>query len=481
MDYFKAEEIGKRSLSNLIQDNWAKNQSVGKGIKNAMSDKMKAFGKRVGANFTGMNIIRKLTGSNLLTALYGKVTGKSKSDIAYFTGRKKPKARRLGNIMALPGTESSSDGQTSSLLQSMFDFMVQSETIRQRRAETERSFREERDNEEERRHGQFIKALQLYTGVGNATKVEEKKEGGLLDTLKSIWDSFIAPFKWALDWLVNNKAFLLSLARFFAGPLGAAMLAGGAVIWLAEQLKEYFRNNVADMKVISPTEAANILKNGDQKQIDKAGGETYLRDVITNAPKRATEILARGDNREILAAGGVQKLKEIEKDIIDQPEKRNAMEDLSPTVTPRAVFAGNGLAKKSKEQKWDKEFGAYYDPVTGKRLEKAKPVDTPKPTVNKPQTATPVSQEPSAPAPATQPTAEPVSTAPTLGKINDSIAENNDLNLEQTTAGSSVSSPVILQNSKSNQLKDTPVSATASTRDETTILDIVRRNSMSQI
>lgn len=481
MDYYKADEIGKRSLSNLIQDNWlSKNQSVGKGIKNAMSDKMKAFGTRIKRNFTGMNMIKTLTGSNLLAAAYGKVTGKSKSDIAYFTGRKKPKARRIGNIMGLPDMESGDD-RTTSLLQSMLDFMVQSETTKQRRAETERSFREEKDNEEQRRHAQFLRVLSEFTGVGKVTKVEEKNNVSILDMIKGMWDSFIAPFKWALDWVMTNKKLLLSIARFFAGPFGLALLGGAAIVWLAEQLKQYFKENVPDMKIVSPTEAANLLSSGNQKDIDAfPGGEKALRSIIENGPKRAKEILARGDKQEIIDAGGEKKLKEIEKDIIVQPEKRDAMQDMSPTVTPRATFAGTGLARKSKEQKWDREFGPYYDPITGKRLEKAKPVESVTPAM-KPATATPVQEAPAkSPEPA-QPTAAPVSATPPLGKINDSIAENNTLNLEQSTGGSADNKPVVLQNSKSNTLKDTPISATATTRDETPILEHVRRLSASPI
>jgi hypothetical protein len=478
MDYFQADRIGKRSLSDLSQDNWNSGQSLGKGVKNAMSSKMSALGKRIGKNFTGMNMIKTLTGSNFLTAAYGNLTGKSKSDIAYFTGRKKPKARRIGNIMGLPGMESGED-KTSSLLQSMFDFMVQSESSKQRRAETERSFREEKDNEEQRRHEQFIRVLAEFTGVGAATKVEEKKSGSILDMIKGLWDSFIKPFKWALDWVVNNKTLLLSIAKFL-GPLSVAALGAGIIVWLGEQLKEYFRNNVPDMKIVSPSEAAGLLQ-GNQKDIDKfPGGEKALRDIIANAPKRATEILARGDNKEILAAGGEKKLREIEKDIIAQPPKRDAMLDMGTSTTPREVFIQNSKkTKKAAAEYWDKELGPYFDPITGKRLEKAKPVEaapTPVKPVASPEVA--AANDPREPI---QPTAAPVSTAPTLGKVNESIAENNALNLEQSTGGSSDNTPVVMQNNKSNHLKDTPISATATTRDQTPIMEHVRRLSASPI
>lgn len=479
MDYFKADKIGKKSLSNLIQDNWLSGQSMGKGIKNAMSDKMSALGKRIGKNFTAMNMIKTLTGSNFLTAAYGKITGKSKSDIAYFTGRKKPVAKRLGNIMGMPQSDGGNIGETTSLLQNMFDFMIKSEDAKQTRLQTEKAFREERDNEEEQRHQQFLKALSAFTGVGAATKVEEKKEGGFLEMIKSMWDSFIKPFKWALDWVLNNKTLLLNIARFFAGPLGIAMLAGTAIVWLADQLKEYFRNNVPDMKVISPTEASNLLTNGTQKDIDNfPGGEKALRDIIDNAPKRATEILARGDKREILAAGGEDKLKQIESDVVTQPPKRDAMKDMAESVTPRKVFAGNGLARKSKEEKWDKQFGLYYDPETGKRLERPKLPENAAATPV-PKVATP--EPPKAPVEPEQ-KATPVPTAPPLGKVNDAVAENVDLNLaEQTSSGGSDGKPIIMQNNTSRKLSDSPIPATASTRNEVPILERVRTMSTSPI
>ena len=481
MDYFTADRIGKRSLSDLSQDNWMKNQSVGKGIKNAMSEKMKAFGKRVGKNFTGMNMIKTLTGSNFLTGMYGNLTGKSKSDIAYFTGRKKPKFSRGDHLRSLidPNGSGSSE-KTNSLLQSMLDFMTQSEIIKQRREDTERSFHEEKDNENQRRHEQFIRVLSEFTGVGAATKVEEKKSdsGGLLDMIKGMWDSFIAPFKWALDWVMNNKKLLLGIAKFL-GPLSVAALGAGIIVWLGEQLKEYFRNNVPNMNVKSPSEAAAILQNGSANDIRAAGGEEFLRDIIQNSPKRAKEILARGDTREILAAGGIPKLKEIENDIIAQPPKRDALKEMESSVTPRKVWAGTGSARKSKEIDWDIKFGAFYDPETGKRLEKAKPVES-APTLVRPE-ASPEVKAANDPREPIQPTAAPVSTTPTLGKITESIAENNTLNLEETTGGSSDTKPIVMQSNKSNHLKDTPISATATTRDETPIMEHVRRLSASPI
>jgi hypothetical protein len=468
----KADKPNNGPLSKLNQ-NRTSTINADESVKYAMSNKMKDFGPKVKKNSSGMNMLKMLTGSNLISALQKGITKKSKFNI----GKRKTTSGRTINIvnriMGLPdggsGINSMNEeniSRNNDVLQKMFNFMILTETIRQRRSETERSFREERDNEIQRRHEQFLRVLSEFTGVGAATKVEEKKSGGILDMLKGLWDSFIKPFKWALDWVMNNKKLLLSIARFFAGPLGVAMLAGGAIIWLAEQLKEYFRNNVPDMKIVSPSEAANLLSSGNQKDIDKfPGGEKALREIIENAPKRATEILARGDNKEILAAGGEKKLKEIETDIIAQPPKRDAILDMSQTVAPREKFIKYGRGTKATNAaKWDKEFGPYYDPETGKRLQKINPIE-PMPKETKESV----------------PTAAPVSTAPTLGKVNDSIAENNALNLEQSTGGSSDTKPIIMQNNKSNQLKDTPISATATTRDQTPIMEHVRRLSTSPI
>lgn len=421
MDYRVASNIRGKSLSSMMADNITSGKSIGSSISGAISNKLKARATGIKEKFDPMNIAKFMTGGGRLApAILGKITGRSQADINYFAGDKtrKESLTKLPSMMESP--QENVGSSSIEVLSNMLAFMRKTHEENIKRRNIEKQFTEEKANETQRRHDEFLEVLKTYTSLDTtATPVTKKDEGnGILELLKNMVEGmiqkFLAPFKWLMD----NKALLLNIFRLFGGPLAGIFAGGAAIVWLAEQLKDYFRENVADMKIIGPTEAANLLLNGNQKDIDKfPGGEKALRDIIENAPKRATEILARGNNAEILAAGGVDKLREIEKDIIAQPAKRDAMQNMKESVTPRAVFIEKGRGTKTTNAaKWDREFGPYYEPETGIRLDLVikKEGQPATPTVPEAQktsepTATPVPPVPQAGAPA------PVSTETQAG------------------------------------------------------------------
>jgi hypothetical protein len=510
MDYRIASNIRGKSLSSLITDRITSGGSVGSSIKGAISDKLKAKGTGIKEKFDPMNIARAMTGGGKLApAILGRITGRSQSDINYFAGDKNKSSSytKMPSVGQVPSE--GFGGSAIEVLNKMLSFMQKNREDDLKRKQISMSFEEEKQSEEQRRHDQFLKVLKDYTSLsGGTTTIVKKEEGegflsGLMDTIKSmistavsgvltVVNGLIDGFKKSLEWLGDLKILmstlggnaatkLLSLGRFLLNPftigLFAAIAGGAAIMWLGEKLKDYFRENVADMKIIGPTEAANILLNGNQKAIDKfPGGEKALRDIIENAPKRATEILARGDNAEILAAGGVDKLREIEKDIIAQPAKRDAMQDMAPFVAPRAIYAGNGSAKKSKEQFWDREFGPYYDPETGKRL-------------NLLNSSTAGAGRGSVESAATDPrrldlqtpTTTPIPEMPASSAVVGKIQENNDLNMQSTLTAGGSSAPSVSVNSSSTSVPDQTVTSTATTRDDTPILDLVLKRAKAQV
>ena len=511
MDYRVASNIRGKSLSSLITDRITSGGSVGSSIKGAISDKLKAKGTGIKEKFDPMNIARAMTGGGKLApAILGRITGRSQADINYFAGDKRKKSSSHTKMPSIGQVPSEGFGGSAiEVLNKMLSFMQKNREDDLKRKQISMAFEEERQSEEGRRHDQFLKVLKDYTSLSGGTTTIVKKEedggflSGLMDTIKSlistavsgvltVVNGLIDGFKKSLEWLGDLKILmstlggnaatkLLSLGRFLLNPftigLFAAIAGGAAIIWLGQKLRDYFRENVADMKIIGPSEAANLLLNGNQKDIDKfPGGEKALRDIIENAPKRATEILARGDNAEILAAGGIDKLREIEKDIIPQPAKRNAMQDMAPSVTPRAIYAGNGTAKKSKEDFWDKNFGPYYDPKTGERL-------------NSPLDLTAGAGRGSAASAATDPrrldlptpTTTPVPETPPSSAVVGKIQENNDLNMQSTMTAGASSSPSVSVNNSSTSAPDQTVTATATTRDDTPILDLVLNRTKSRV
>ena len=474
MDYRVASNIRGKSLSSLMTDRITEGGSIGSSIKGAISDKLKAKGTGIKEKFDPMNIARAMTGGGKLApAILGRMTGRSQSDINYFAGNKNKASSytQMPQMTTPPG--GGLGGSAVEVLNKMLSFMQKNREEDVKYKETEMSFQEENQSEEERRHTKFLKVLKDFTSVKTTTLVDKKETGGgggmfdgIMEILKGMFDKFMEPFKFLWD----NKDKFLGILRWMSGPLGLALLGTGAIMWLGEQLRDYFRENVEDMKIIGPTEAANLLLNGNQKDIDKfPGGEKALRDIIETGPKRATEILARGDKAEILAAGGADKLREIEKDIIAQPAKRDAFKEMSPSIAPRAIYAGNGTAKKSKEDFWDKNFGPYYDPKTGQRLDllNSSTADAGRGSAESAATGP---RRLDLPAATTTPVPETPATSAVVGKIQ----ENNDLTMNAlATSGGSSSGPSVSVSNTSSSEPDKIVTSTATTRDDTPILNRV--------
>ena len=89
MNYYDAARIRKKGFANLMTDKLASGQGVVSSFRGALSDRSKAKSLAMKEKFDPMNIAKFLTGgSNLATAIVGRLTGRSKEDIGYFTGKR---------------------------------------------------------------------------------------------------------------------------------------------------------------------------------------------------------------------------------------------------------------------------------------------------------------------------------------------------------------------------------------------------------
>ena len=90
MNYQKAQKIRGQSLSDLIAETIASGGGIGSSIKSGISQKTQAKMTGVKQTLDPMNIAKFMTGgSNLAPALLGRLTGRSKKDIQFFTGKSK--------------------------------------------------------------------------------------------------------------------------------------------------------------------------------------------------------------------------------------------------------------------------------------------------------------------------------------------------------------------------------------------------------
>ena len=349
-------------------------------------------------------------------------------------------------------------------------------------------------------HAEIIKALTGKKYVKSTVSKEKKDEGGgifggIFDFIKgliskveeSIADimKLIRPILDILKSSVLNTLSKILTVFATGGILGGFLLAASAAalaIWLLKEGSDYLskliKENMPSLGTgVTAQNAADILKTNDEEFITKSGGKEHLESIITGGADRAQKILDRGDKQEINHAGGEKVLKQIIED-----EKKSGKvaipkdsEKDARVAKPKPTGSGS-LGIKAKER-WEEKHGINskdpLDPITGLPFPpksatppgssggaSASPASSASGAPSAaPAAATPASTTSATPAststPASTPSASPATTAATpmpaqasdIGQRAQAATEkNNDMQIQQNSGGSI--KPINIDNSK---------------------------------
>lgn len=425
MEYRVAKNIRGRSLSSLITERITEGSGIGSAIGRSVTQKLKATGTGIIEKFDPLNMVKFATGgSRLAPAVLGRITGRSQSSIQYFAGDRQSTERRSYTPLSRALPKSNFGGSSLNILNEILNFLRESYNKDVQRKETEKSFVEEKEVEEQRRHKEFIEVLKTYTALPSyaaplAGKPEEKKDptGGILDTVKKMIAAAVEGIKGlltgmlsmigkmiqsaigkalaVLDWVKELKwlkgifsiSSLMSLLaktypifKFlirFAGPI--ALLSG--LIAAGKAGLNYIAENMPDNKAKSPQEALNILQSGSFRDIQSEGGYEKLANTVRTGKQQATSALeAYYDNPDDTATqkligrlGGLDKVKEIanspELDLSKIPsyeEVYGRLGSRAPTLS-QYTRERTGPRREAAERDWNRLYGDNYDPITGLR------------------------------------------------------------------------------------------------------------------
>lgn len=475
MEYRTAKSIRGRSLSSMITERIVSGGGVSSSIKRAISDKMKAKATGIKEKFDPMNIAKFLTGgSNLGPAILGRLTGRKKSDIEYFTNRGNRTATRIGKTNEI-GTIG---GDSLGVIKSLFVLIKKSHEEDLKLRETERTFREERVNEENRRHQEFLNALKAYTET-TATVVapEKEKGGGILDFLKNIIANTIKEVKALIDnavagimkvfsWisglrvLTSVAGWLSTLANIVMGGNLAAILgfllpaaAVGSLLFLLSREMENIRKNPNAKEyeynpyaMMLRGEAATLKEAGEinRRRTLKKYTKPEIIEALNTTPKLPDDVLkdAYGADRETL-----QNWLEANKDVpnaIFDPQKQGqlAVDDIG-----RRMRQSSFRQSEIREQNYSP--GMNMTPMGGGSSSGS--------------TTTPMSN---------------MGGQVSGSNVYDRSTENINLNMAQSMGGGSAQ-PVVTS-SVTNTSTDQPLPATAGSRDDTDILKRIFGQSMAR-
>ena len=436
MSYQQGRRIRDTGLKELITQNIVSGQGVGKAIRSSISQSFKAKVTGIKEKFDPLNIAKALTG-NLGAAVLGRVTGRSDKDIQYFSGGRR--GNYAGNVTQdsdLSAIQPAlytkvAEGQNqrmkkgegvASVLGKLYNLMKLNYTEEEKRRELDINFKYKQEQQKEKWHKELLEAITGIKGTGSATKVTKPKSGGLFgglgDMFKKIEEMIgkaITDLKTLLEPLLDfaktiGKNLLGRLGSLLMNPyvlafLGVAAAAGLAVYLAAlmsDELTKLIKQNVPNMKAMTPQEAAAVLENGSANDIaaydqkDKDGkitqsGKDYLTDIIKNSKARAQELLKdpEANKQAIIDMGGLKMVKQIaegpdvavpkvtDTQLPTQPPRPKAGDPKHKNVTQKDIDAGSPAGNKLKleQEGWDKKYGEKYNTDgTPKETKAAKPL-----------------------------------------------------------------------------------------------------------
>ena len=285
LTYQQAKRLREQSLTSIFADQLIMGEGYGSGLGKTISLKTRAKITGIKQKFDPLNIAKFLTGgSRLGPAILGKMLGRSRKDIEFFTGRARPVTSRNKQIGALPSGEDTTG--MSAILNDVLTFLQKSHEDDMILREKENNLREGQMHEEEKRHNELLKALGVKGGKkGTATVVNAKAEGGGMAGLLNSITAMLADIRMMAQQAIDD---LKSFKNFLGGAKGLSWLAGfllNPVAWIAAA--------VAALVGINASIKADIEKDPNDPKYKNHPYAKFLRGETTainekNATARET-------------------------------------------------------------------------------------------------------------------------------------------------------------------------------------------------
>jgi len=376
MDYRQAKGIRKSSFGSLLAE---QEGGLGSSLGKAISLKTKANITGIKETFDPLSIAKFLTlGSDWAPAMLGKMTGRSKKDVGYFSGNKRAQQVGGGDTATKVGSLKESN-EMLDILMKIYTFMQKTIDEEKKRREEENNYKEIKDDDKKKRHDALLAAIKGMSGgekeQKTAEKVQEDTGMGLGGIIGSILDSF-GGAKIALQMLGTLGPLLIN-------PITLGLLAAVAVGGLAAYL---WKNS-------DPEKVKETLAGGGTSMSAGLGSEGQLPSVSEEQANKSLEEKAAAVDKKGLKKATVQEL-EAKKQLLVEYGKAK-----SPEVAE--------LTKEIQLRKTSVESTPTETKVTTTQTNSA------------------------APAPAT-PAATPAETTNPGQKLNAVQAQNNDLSIPES-------------------------------------------------
>jgi len=319
MSYQRSRAIRTTSLKDLILDRTMQGRGLGTSIASSIKDKTVASVRGLTETFDPLNIATAFGGS-LGGYAFGKLSGRSRDDISYFTGRggrssfmdpKKDKNPFITKVQDGERRPTKKGEGLADVLARIFNLLKIHMAEVKKEREITANFEEEKENEKELRHKELLEAISNIGG-GTATAVGPVREDGgmfskLLQMMKNMLEKAFRAIKPILDFVKsimkalgsNALTFLRFLGAFGTDAVLSFLLPAAAALGLLYLIKSEkdkilanpdapeYRNNPFAQRVRGEAktekEAAERNIAQTRRQVPRSEVETQLKTDIDDA------------------------------------------------------------------------------------------------------------------------------------------------------------------------------------------------------
>lgn len=320
-----AARLKNQSLGSVIADQLISGEGYGASIGKAIGLKTKARVTRLKAKFDPLNIAKFMTGgSRLGPAILGKMTGRSRKDIEYFTGRARPvsTSTKIGKLEKDGGGGSSGMDE---MLNKIYDFMKQNREEDNVARQKQNNFAEEKLMESERtadrRHKDLLKAIEQLkkdlVPVQTAEKVEEQGSSilGDLADMKRVYDVLKSAGGWLMTVMSGPLGLASSIAALILTPFALSSIEKDKID--KDPYAKEYDNNAYALSVRSKLEGGNLTEGQAAAQLQQK--------ALKQVPRRTVEDFVKSDltDKELVQELGADR-EGLKKWLAENP-KREAM------------------------------------------------------------------------------------------------------------------------------------------------------------
>jgi hypothetical protein len=321
MSYQMAARLKNQSLGSVIADQLISGEGYGASIGKAIGLKTKARATRLKAKFDPLNIAKFMTGgSRLGPAILGKMTGRSRKDIEYFTGRARPvsTSTKIGKLEKDGGDSSG----MNEMLNKIYEFMKKNREEDTVAREKKNNFAEERMMEAERtadrRHKDLLKAIEQLKKdlipVQTAEKVSEQDSSilGDLADMKRVYEVLKTAGGWLMTVMSGPLGLASSIAALILTPFALSSIEKDKID--KDPYAKEYDNNAYALSVRSKREGGNLTEGQAAAQLQQK--------ALKQVPRRTVEDFVKSDltDKELIQELGADR-EGLKKWLAENPKK----------------------------------------------------------------------------------------------------------------------------------------------------------------